>query len=116
MEGSLSSKYHRTPKNYNGTGITTRRMNELLPHVLRKIQVVYQHRPDLILASWPEIIGQKLASMTLATAFTDGILHIKVRNSTLYSLLSQHDKPQILAKLREKFPDTQIKGISFRIG
>ncbi len=112
----MGSNYQRTPKNYRGTALTTRRMSELLPDVLRQINQVYRHRPDLILASWPEIIGSKLAAMTQAVAFKEGILHIKVRNSTLHSLLSQYDKQRLLAKLREKFPDSMIKGISFRIG
>lgn len=112
----MSTKYQRTPKDYNGTALTTHRVNEVLPFVLKKLQQVYCHRPDLIIASWPEIIGPKLAPMTQAISFIDGILLVKVRNSTLYSLLNQHDKPRILMKLKEKFPDTNIRGISFRIG
>lgn len=112
----MNSKYKRTPKDYNGTALTTHRVNDVLPFVLKKLQQVYCHRPDLILASWPEIIGPKLAPMTQVVSFIDGILLVKVRNSTLYSLLNQNDKSRILMRLREKFPDVAIKGITFRIG
>ena len=71
----MSKFYSRTPRQYDGTRITTHRMTDLLPVVLAKIGEVYQDRPDLILAIWPEIIGPKLASMTQAASFVDGILN-----------------------------------------
>jgi predicted nucleic acid-binding Zn ribbon protein len=108
--------YRRTPRDYDGTRLTTQRVNELLPVVLRKIHKMHQDRPDLILAAWPEIVGAKLAPMTEAVSFQDGILSVKVRNSTLYSLLKLHDRQKLLAKLQKKFPDTEIKNIHFRIG
>lgn len=106
----------RTPKNYDGTALTTHKMTELLPIVLETIGEVYKERPDLILASWPTIIGSKIAPMTQAVSFKEGILVVKVYNSTLHSVLSQKDKPAILRILREKFPKAQIKNIVFRIG
>lgn len=110
------SNYYRTPKNYDGTEVTTHRVSELLPIVLSQIGKVYYQRPDLILAVWPEVIGPKLSAMTQAVSFIDGILVVKVKNSTLHSLLSQNDKPRILNVLRQKFPNVLIKTIYFRIG
>lgn len=106
----------RTPRNYDGTKVTTHRVTDLLPVILSQIGESYQDRPDLILASWPEIIGSNLAPMTKAMSFVDGILIVKVKNSTLHSLLSQHDKPRIISSLRQKFPKIEIKNIVFRIG
>ena len=109
------------PKNssYRGsstTKVTTYHIRQLLPRFLQQISSVYKDRPDLILASWPEVIGPQLASMTQAVSFNEGILIVKVKNSTLYSLLSQNDKPRILKNLRDKFPNTLIKTILFRMG
>ena len=112
----MSQFYSRTPKKYDGTQVTTHRMVDLLPFVLAKVGEVYQQRSDLILAIWPEIIGPKLAGMTQAISFSDGVLSVKVKNSTLLSLLKQHDKPRILKVLREKFPRVEVKNICFRIG
>lgn len=106
----------RTPKNYDGTGVTTHRVSDLLPAVLSEIGQVYHQRPDLVLAAWPDIIGPKLASMTQAYSFIDGVLVVKVKNSTLHSLLSQNDKPRILAILRQRFPNVEIRTVVFRIG
>lgn len=104
----------RTPRNYNGTSITTHRVGDLLAGVLSGINNVYQHRPDLILLAWPQVIGPKLASMTEALSFTEEVLTIKVRNSTLHSLLTR-DKYRILGAVKQKFPKTNIRNIIFRI-
>ena len=108
--------YYRTPKNYDGTDITTHKVSDLLPTVLSQIGQKHNQRPDLVLAAWSDVIGPQLASMTQALSFVDGILTVKVKNSTLHSLLSQNDKNRILSNLRQKFPNVLIKTIFFRIG
>lgn len=87
-----------------------------MPAVLGKITETFIDRPDLIFASWPDIIGERLAPMTEAVSFIDGVLTVKVKNSTLYSLLSKNDKPKLVQALKAKFPKIPIKTILFRIG
>jgi Dna[CI] antecedent, DciA len=111
----LRKVFRRTPKNYDGTGVTTHKVSDVLPIVLSQIGEAYHDRPDLILASWPDIIGPKLSVMTHAVSFCEGILTVKVKNSTLHRLLSRHDKPRILASLRQRFPKVYIQNIVFRI-
>ena len=96
--------------------LTNKQMKDLLPKVLGKIGALHRDRPDLILTAWPLLIGEKLAPMAKAVAFEQGILVVKVSNSTLYSLLSQHERGRLLRSLREKFPSVEIKNIHFRIG
>lgn len=112
----MKNRLQRTPKDYDGTQVTTYRVSELLHHVLSHVGDTYKERPDLILATWPEIIGAQLAPMTQAISFRDGVLVIKVKNSTLHSLLTQHDKARLLTSYRKKFPHVDIKNIIFRIG
>ncbi len=113
----MGTTYRRTPKDYDGTKTTMRQMREMLPAVLGGVQKVYHDRSDLILAAWPEIIGAQLAQMTQALSFNNGVLIVKVRNSTLHSLLSQqHDKSRIIVKLRQRFPQIEIKTVVFRMG
>jgi predicted nucleic acid-binding Zn ribbon protein len=116
MKHKKNSYLRRTPKDYDGQQVTTRHLRELLPTVLSKIGGVFQERGDLVLAAWPEMIGPQLASMTQAVSFNEGVLLVHVKNSTLYSLLSQNEKPRILKNLRERFPNTTIKNILFRLG
>lgn len=112
----MKTAYRRTPKNYDGTRLTTHEVASLLPGVLTQIGEVYCQRPDLILAAWPEVIGKQLAGMTEAVSFHEGVLVVKVRNSTLHSLLSQNDKQRVISSLRQKFPNILIKTVIFRMG
>jgi hypothetical protein len=106
----------RTPKNYDGIALPAKTIRELLPEVLGKIQKK-QMEPDVdLLSAWPAMIGPNLANMTEAVSFVDGVLTVKVKSSTLYSLLSLHEKPRLLIKLQECFPKTQVRNIIFRIG
>ncbi len=106
----------RVPYGYDGIQSTNRDMKSLLPRLLGQIGQMHKERPDLILASWPDIIGSKLAPMTKAVSFEGGILFVKVNNSTLYSLLSQHERGRLIICLRDRFPAIEIKNIVFRLG
>jgi len=106
----------RHPRYYDGPLTTTYHIRQLLPRFLKEIGQKCEERPDLVMAAWPEIVGQKFAPFAQAISFVDGILTVKVRDATLYSLLSHHDKPRLVQTLRDKFPGTLIKTIFFRRG
>ena len=112
----MENSHRRTPKNYDGTELTTRKITDVLPLVLAKVSEVYQDRPDLVLNAWNDVIGPQLSIMTQAVSFTDGVLFVKVKNSSLYHLLNQYEKPRLLKNLRQKFPKIAIHNIQFRIG
>ncbi len=112
----MRKSLRRTPRNYDGTELTSHKVSELLPAILAEVGEIYSDRPDLILAAWKDLIGPQLAPMTEATAFKDGQLFVRVSNSTLYSLLSQQEKYKLLQQLKQKFPKTDIRNIIFRIG
>jgi len=108
--------FKRLPRNYDGPLPTSRHISQLLPRFLEDMGRKCEERPDFVLAAWPEVIGQQLAPMTQAVAFVEGVLTVKVKNSTLYGLLVKHDKPRLIKNLRDKFPGTTIKTIFFRLG
>jgi hypothetical protein len=105
----------RTPKNYDGILTPAKTIKELLPEALELLQKNNSEAVHHIMEAWPSIIGPNLAKMTEAVSFMDGILTVRVKSSTLYSLLSTHEKPQLLRKLQESFPKTQVRNIIFRI-
>lgn len=106
----------RLPRHYDGPLPTSRHIRQLLPRLLEDIGRKVDDRPDLILAAWPEVVGAELAPMARAVSFIEGVLTVHVSNSTLYSLLSQNDKPRLIKNLRDRFPNTMIKTIWFRLG
>jgi len=101
---------------YNPTRTTSKHIASLLSTILDKIAQAHIDRPDLVLLFWPQVIGEKLAPMTQAVSFQEGILLVKVKNSTLYSLLVQHEKRRLLKALKAQFPSVQIRDILFRLG
>ncbi len=98
----------------HGTEPTGKHLKELLPGILGRIAERVQERPDLVLAGWREAVGEKLFPMTQAVSFDAGVLTIKVKNSTVMSLLVQHEKQKLLKKLQEKFPNAGVRNIVFR--
>ncbi|HSX03777.1 MAG TPA: DUF721 domain-containing protein [Rhabdochlamydiaceae bacterium] len=94
----------------------TKELSEMLPSLMKKMQKLQSDTPQQILTSWPLIVGEKWASMTKAASFSDGILIVKVKNSSLLSVLSQHEKQRLLKSLREKFPSCTIQEIRFCMG
>lgn len=98
------------------TATTSKSLKQLLPSLMRQIGSNHNQRPDLILAAWPSLIGERLAPMTKAVSLIDGVLTIKVKNSSLLSLLTQHESPRLLKELRKKFPNATIRSIRFCIG
>jgi hypothetical protein len=107
---------HSYVKGQNSTASTTRQISNLLPDFLTSLGKVYGARPGIVLKMWPEVIGKEFAPMTEAVSFCEGILTVKVKNSTLYSLLSGPDKSRILKNLKEKCSGCEIKTIHFRLG
>lgn len=108
--------FKRTPRYYDGIEPTGKSIKQLLPSLLNQIGGAFQERPDLILAAWPHLISEQLAPRTKAVSFEQGILLIKVKDSTLLSLLSLHEKTRLLKSLRDQFPSVNIRNIIFRIG
>jgi len=91
-------------------------MGDVLPSVLAFVEKNFADRPDLIIAAWPDIIGAKFAGFTRAESFIDGVLVVRVANSTLLSLLSLYEKPKLLGSLKERFPTAHIEQLVFKIG
>ena len=54
--------------------------------------------------------------MTKVISFEKNILYVEVKSSTLYSILSLHEKERILKLMQEKFSKEVIKNIIFKIG
>lgn len=100
----------------NGTKVTTHRIGDLLTFFLEQLSLQQESKSEQILAAWPEVIGSQLAPMTRAVSFVDGVLLVKVQNATLYSLLSQYERPRLLSVLKKRFSHTEIRALLFRIG
>jgi hypothetical protein len=91
-------------------------IGSLLPKVLLNIEKKYRKNPRSIIEAWPKVIGEKLASMTRVVSYNEGILIVKVKSSTLYSLLNNYEKEILLKKLQKKFSKEIIHKLIFKLG
>ncbi|MBS0625305.1 MAG: DUF721 domain-containing protein [Verrucomicrobia bacterium] len=106
----------RVPKNFDGVEPTGKPIGRLLNKILNDIGKQAGQQGQEILRAWGPLLGPKFENLTEAVSMQDGVLTVKVKSSTLYSLLCQHEKPRLLARLREMFPRATIRDIVFRIG
>lgn len=103
----------RTPRYYKGTMPTSKTIKDILPYFLKKIE---RKKSVDIKTIWKDVIGEKLAPMTKAVSFEKKILIVKVKNSTLHSLLSNYEKEKLIKKIQKKNSKCVIKDIIFKIG
>jgi hypothetical protein len=103
----------RTPRHFDGTAKTGKLLSEILPEAVRGIREKAGQGGDEIFSFWLELIGDKMGPLTEAVSFVDGLLTVKVKSASLYSLLCQHERPRLLRQLQEKFP---VRSLVFRVG
>jgi Dna[CI] antecedent DciA-like protein len=103
----------RTPRNYEGVANPGKKIADLLPGILNEIGKRADDPREEIFGTWFALIGEKMAPLTEPLSFADGVLTVKVKSSTLYSLLCLHEKPRLLKQMQEKF---SVRNIVFRIG
>lgn len=109
-------RLRRKSRTYDGTEITSRQLRDILPLVTGKLAQVAEGGGERVIAAWAPLVGPRIASLSEAISFTEGALLVRVKSSTLYSLLVQQEKKRLLLALREKFPNVTIKTILFRMG
>ena len=106
----------KTPKNYDGNTPTGKKIGDLLPEILTSLSGKVSDQPHLIIEVWPQIVGERIAKMSRAVSFDSGILKVLVKNSTLLSLLVEHEKQRLMASFQERFPKVNFQDIFFKIG
>jgi hypothetical protein len=92
---------------------TSKKLSDLLPEAMKGIREKAGSPVEEILQYWPTLIGEKMAPMTEAVSFVEGVLTVKVKSSTLYSLLTLHERPRLLRALNQKF---SVRSLVFRVG
>jgi hypothetical protein len=104
---------NRTPRNYNGTRSPGKQVADLLPGMLAEIGKRAADPREEIFQAWFSLLGEKMAPLTEPISFFDGVLTVKVKSATLYSLLCQHERPRLLKQLQAKFP---VRHLQFKVG
>ena len=112
-----SKGYKRTPFGYDGNALTARHLQDILSLIMKRLGPLYATQPAVVLSVWPAVVGDKIACLTTAHRFQEGILYVKVKNSMMFSLLSNPvDKQKIQEAVRAAVPGIVLKNIVFKIG
>jgi hypothetical protein len=93
----------------------TKKIADLLPDLMRKVERLQQNPPQQILLAFPDIAGEKWRVMARAVKVDKEILTIHVKNSMALSQIV-HEKSRLLRSFKEKFPSCPIQDIRFCIG
>lgn len=102
----------KNPRGYRGKKSTNHSAKGLVGKWLSTISGT--NASDEIIAAWPEIVGPKFATMSEAVGLYEGVLRIRVKNSTLYTLFVQYEKERLRSELQARF--TLVKDIDFKMG
>lgn len=103
----------RTPRNYSGVENPAKKVADLLPEMLHDLGKKRGDPKEEIFRFWRELMGENRAALTEPVSYFDGVLTVKVKSSTLYSLLVSHERSSLLGRLQEKF---SIRNLIFRVG
>ncbi len=113
----MSSNHGRTGSRIEGSATTSRQLKDLARRYLVHLEQKLQFRPREVLELWPQVIAPQFVAMTRAVKFEEGVLHVRVSNSSLLSLLhGASEKKRLIEALKAKISGVEINDISFRIG
>jgi len=94
----------------------TQAVGDTLEKVMRQLGLAERLTEGQILAAWKEIVGDWFALHTCPDRIRDGILYVRVVQSSVHYELDRNWKPKILQKLKSRFGPTRVRDIRFRIG
>lgn len=95
---------------------TARPAADALMKVMSALGLGDRLREDEVMRVWKEVVGDFLANHSTPASVRDGVLTVRVLQPTLLFEFQRNLKPQIVAKLRERFGSRMVRDIKFRIG
>ncbi|MGA3171388.1 MAG: DUF721 domain-containing protein [Chthoniobacteraceae bacterium] len=87
-----------------------------LDHVMRGLGLADRLTESQILAAWKDIVGEWFALHTCPHRLRDGILFVRVIQSSVHCELDRNWKPRIIQKLKTRFGAKIIRDVRFRLG
>ena len=93
-----------------------RAVGETLGKVMQKLGLQERLTEVQILSAWKEIVGEWFALHTCPDRIRDGVLYVRVVQSSVHYELDRNWKPKIVQKLKARFGANRVRDIRFRIG
>lgn len=103
-------------KSDDNSRLKIKKLDGLLSNFLTRVEEKYKKNPCYIKDLWFEVLNNKFANMTEVVSFEKGTLTIKVKSSTLFSILNNYEKDHLLKKMQQKVSNKIIQQLIFKIG
>jgi len=94
----------------------TQAVGQSIEKVMRQLGLQERLTEAQILSAWKEIVGEWFALHTCPERIRDGVLHVRVIQSSVHYELDRNWKPVIIQKLKARFGASRVRDIRFRIG
>jgi predicted nucleic acid-binding Zn ribbon protein len=93
-----------------------RLVGETLEKVMRDLGLDDRLTEGQVLAAWKDIVGEWFALHTCPDRLRDGVLIVRVVQSSVHYELERNWKPKIVQNLKKRFGGNRIRDIKFRLG
>ncbi len=95
---------------------TARPIGGTLKLVLSALGLSERLKEEEVLRAWRDIVGDFIAGQSAPHRLKDGVLIVRVIQPTVHYELDRVWKPQILARLKQRFGSATVREIKFRVG
>lgn len=103
-------------KKQPATQLTSKHLNDLLQNAIKDVDQKRKTDPQAVLHFFEQLLQGPQRKGVKALRFVDGVLHVAVANSPLLSVLELYQKKTLLQQMQNKFPQSGIRNIAFRLG
>ena len=94
---------------------TSRAVGPLVHALMKELGLGSRMTEEEIIAAWHEIVGEFLAKHSTPTRLFEGILYVRVLQSSMQFELERTWKSEILKKLKTRF-GRSIRDVRFKMG
>ncbi len=88
-------------------------IRNIIPGMMNEFGLEEKAHKYSILTSWPEIVGESVAAVTIPMKLDRGVLQIKVANAVWKYELTMR-KSEILRKIHQKYGELSVSDIHWK--
>jgi predicted nucleic acid-binding Zn ribbon protein len=116
LRALVLSEWRGLPATPRPSAESVRPIAGTLKTVLAALGLSERIKEEEVLHAWREIVGDFIAAQSSPFRLKDGVLIVRVLQPTVHYELDRIWKPQILARLRQRFGNSAVREIKFRVG
>lgn len=90
--------------------------SELIPKLMKKLGLSGRLHEEEIRNAWRSVVGDFIAQHSTPQKLAEGILYVRVLQSSVHYELDRVWRPQIVQKLKQRFGNNVVRDVRFRLG